>query len=117
MREKLRKELDILCFEMEAAGLVDSFPCLVIRGISDYADSHKNDLWQGYAAAAAAAYAKELMSVIPLGYVNNYLYTPVRMNDRSEYFSYCSFHFHAISGFGYILSKFCGSDQSLMIIS
>lgn len=65
MRDHLRNELDVLCFEMEAAGLVDSFPCLVIRGISDYADSHKNDLWQGYAAAAAAAYAKELMQVIP----------------------------------------------------
>ncbi|KAL2869756.1 uncharacterized protein BJX67DRAFT_320949 [Aspergillus lucknowensis] len=65
MRDQLRKELDVLCFEMEAAGLMDSFPCLVIRGISDYADSHKNDCWQGYAAAAAAAYAKELMQVIP----------------------------------------------------
>jgi nucleoside phosphorylase len=32
----------VLCFEMEAAGLMDSFPCLVIRGICDYADSHKN---------------------------------------------------------------------------
>jgi nucleoside phosphorylase len=53
-----------LCFEMEAAGLMDNFPCLVIRGISDYADSHKNDHWQGYAAATAAAYAKELLSVI-----------------------------------------------------
>ncbi|KAL4786488.1 hypothetical protein BJX76DRAFT_355037 [Aspergillus varians] len=66
MRDQLREELDVLCFEMEAAGLVDSLPCLIIRGISDYADSHKNDLWQGYAAAAAAAYAKELMQVIPV---------------------------------------------------
>jgi len=60
----LRKELDVLCFEMEAAGLMDNFPCLVVRGICDYADSHKNNLWQGYAAAMAAAYAKELLSVI-----------------------------------------------------
>ncbi|KAJ0415697.1 hypothetical protein BJY00DRAFT_317632 [Aspergillus carlsbadensis] len=66
MRDQLREELDVLCFEMEAAGLVDSLPCLVIRGISDYADSHKNDAWQGYAAAAAAAYAKELMHIIPV---------------------------------------------------
>ncbi|KAF5854728.1 hypothetical protein ETB97_012872, partial [Aspergillus alliaceus] len=67
MRDQLRRELGVLCFEMEAAGLIDSFPCLVIRGISDYADSHKNDLWQGYAASAAIAYAKELMGVIPVG--------------------------------------------------
>jgi len=64
-REQLRKELDVMCFEMEAAGLMDEFPCLVIRGICDYADSHKNKRWQGYAAATAAAYAKELLSVIP----------------------------------------------------
>ena len=50
---------------MEAAGLVDNFPCLVIRGICDYADSHKNKNWQRYAAATAAAYAKELLSIIP----------------------------------------------------
>jgi nucleoside phosphorylase len=63
-RDKLGQELGILCFEMEAAGLMDNFPCLVIRGICDYADSHKNKQWQGYAAAAAAAYAKELLTVI-----------------------------------------------------
>ncbi|KAN0073185.1 hypothetical protein V8E54_008405 [Elaphomyces granulatus] len=63
-RDKLGQELGILCFEMEAAGLMDNFPCLVIRGICDYADSHKNKQWQGYAAATAAAYAKELLSMI-----------------------------------------------------
>ncbi|CAI0648056.1 unnamed protein product [Colletotrichum noveboracense] len=53
-----------LCFEMEAAGLMNNFPCLVIKGICDYADSHKNDRWQNYAALAAAAYAKELLGAI-----------------------------------------------------
>ena len=62
-RDRLARELNILCFEMEAAGLMDHFPCLVIRGICDYADSHKNKQWQEYAAATAAAYAKELLSV------------------------------------------------------
>jgi len=56
---------DVLCFEMEAAGLMNTFPCLVIRGICDYADSHKNKKWQPYAAGTAAAYAKELLSVMP----------------------------------------------------
>jgi nucleoside phosphorylase len=64
-RDRLARELGILCFEMEAAGLMDHFPCLVIRGICDYCDSHKNKLWQEYAAASAAAYAKELLSVVP----------------------------------------------------
>jgi nucleoside phosphorylase len=68
-RERLRRESDILCFEMEAAGLMNNFPCLVIRGICDYADSHKNKRWQEYAAVTAAAYAKELLCVMPGGQV------------------------------------------------
>lgn len=60
-RDRLGREYGVLCFEMEAAGLMDSFKLLVIRGICDYADSHKNKHWQGYAAATAAAYAKELL--------------------------------------------------------
>lgn len=63
-RDALARELGVLCFEMEASGLMDNFPCLVIRGICDYADSHKNKQWQEYAAAAAAAYAKELLCLI-----------------------------------------------------
>ncbi|KAF9873982.1 g-protein beta wd-40 repeats containing [Colletotrichum karsti] len=63
-RDQLSKALGTLCFEMEAAGLQD-FPCLVIRGICDYADSHKNKMWQEYAAATAAAFTKELLSFIP----------------------------------------------------
>jgi nucleoside phosphorylase len=55
----------VLCFEMEAAGLMNSFPCLVVRGICDYADSHKNKTWQAYAAGTAAACAKEVLLVIP----------------------------------------------------
>ncbi|PYI13145.1 hypothetical protein BO99DRAFT_486042 [Aspergillus violaceofuscus CBS 115571] len=64
LRDKWAREEGIICFEMEAAGLMDSFPCLVIRGICDYADSHKNKVWQPYAAATAACYAKELLHVI-----------------------------------------------------
>jgi nucleoside phosphorylase len=65
-RDRLSAELGgVLCFEMEAAGLMNRFPCLVVRGICDYADSHKNKQWQMYAAGTAAAYAKEILSVIP----------------------------------------------------
>ncbi|KAH8727996.1 ankyrin repeat-containing domain protein [Phaeosphaeriaceae sp. PMI808] len=61
VRDRFAAENDVLCFEMEAAGLMNHFPCLVIRGICDYSDSHKNKEWQGYAAMAAAAYAKDLL--------------------------------------------------------
>ncbi|KAH2066982.1 hypothetical protein KXW21_005091 [Aspergillus fumigatus] len=64
-RSKTGREIgDILCFEMEAAGIMTEFPCIAIRGISDYADSHKSDIWQNYAAAAAAGCAKELLSYL-----------------------------------------------------
>ncbi|KAI1036829.1 hypothetical protein LB503_003319 [Fusarium chuoi] len=61
-RDELAYKANILCFEMEAAGLMDRFPCLVIRGICDYCDSHKSDKWQGYAAMTAAVYAKQVLS-------------------------------------------------------
>jgi len=61
MRDYLAAKSDVLCFEMEAAGLMNNFPCLVVRGICDYSDSHKNKEWQGYAAMAAAAYTKDLL--------------------------------------------------------
>ncbi|KAF2716488.1 purine and uridine phosphorylase [Polychaeton citri CBS 116435] len=63
-RDRIARQERILCFEMEAAGLMDSFPCVVIRGVCDYADSHKNKRWQPYAAATAASYAKELLGVV-----------------------------------------------------
>ncbi|KAJ5281262.1 hypothetical protein N7478_006634 [Penicillium angulare] len=65
-RDNIARELDVICFEMEAAGLMDIFPCLPIRGVCDYSDSHKTKEWQKYAAAAAAAYARELMEELPL---------------------------------------------------
>ncbi|OJZ79939.1 hypothetical protein ASPFODRAFT_148418 [Aspergillus luchuensis CBS 106.47] len=64
-RDCLSEQHGMLCFEMEASGLMNELPTLVIRGICDYCDSHKHDEWQGYAALAAAAYAKELLSSIP----------------------------------------------------
>ncbi|KAF0328837.1 pfs domain-containing protein [Colletotrichum asianum] len=45
-RRRLALDHDVICFEMEAA------------------DSHKFKQWQEYAAATAAAYAKELLSAI-----------------------------------------------------
>ncbi|KAM5363217.1 hypothetical protein ACJA88_013655 [Fusarium oxysporum] len=63
-RDEYARDLGILCFEMEAGGLMNTWPCIVIRGICDYSDSHKNDAWHKYAALAAAAYARELICVL-----------------------------------------------------
>jgi len=44
-RDRISLEFSgVLCFEMEAAGLINSFPCLVIRGICDYADSQEQEM-------------------------------------------------------------------------
>ena len=64
VRNQLRKDLEALCIEMEAAGLMDDFRCLVVRGICDNSDSSKNKDWQGRAALAAAAVGKELLTFI-----------------------------------------------------
>lgn len=68
VRDRLNEDLDgnVLCIEMEAAGLMNDFPCLVVRGICDYADAGKNKDWQEYAAAVAAAYAKEILSMLQI---------------------------------------------------
>ncbi|KAL7909981.1 hypothetical protein GGI35DRAFT_447561 [Trichoderma velutinum] len=97
VRDRIAEEMDVLCFEMEAAGLMNHFPCLVIRGICDYSDTHKNKEWQGYAAMTAAAYAKDVLYRIPpnkieaeekvtelLSRVHNYIEKVERKLDRKE---------------------------------
>jgi nucleoside phosphorylase len=63
-REDVSHQSDIYCIEMETMGLINYFPCLVIRGIWNYSDSHRNKAWQCYAAATAAGYAKELLGTV-----------------------------------------------------
>ncbi|KAM0453791.1 hypothetical protein ACHAPV_008728 [Trichoderma viride] len=63
--ERLKEfNANILCVGTETAHLMNDFPCVVIRGICDYADSHKNKAWQEYAAVTAAACAKALLTVL-----------------------------------------------------
>jgi nucleoside phosphorylase len=63
-REELKQTHNAICLEMEASGLMNNFPCLIIGGMSDCADSHKNDRWHAYAAAAAAGCAKEVLQYV-----------------------------------------------------
>ncbi|KAJ5172316.1 hypothetical protein N7492_004909 [Penicillium capsulatum] len=62
LRDQWSREKNVLCFEMEAAGIMNTIPWLVIRGICDYSDSHQDKRFQRYAAATAASYAKLLLS-------------------------------------------------------
>ncbi|KAF6811252.1 pfs domain-containing protein [Colletotrichum sojae] len=62
-RDKIAEENGVWAFEMEGAGVWDQVPCIVVKGVCDYADSHKNKKWQPHAAAAAAAVAKALLDL------------------------------------------------------
>ena len=63
-RDRIAKEEGVLAFEMEGAGVWDAIPCIVIKGICDYADSHKHKRWQDFAAATAAASMKALLEAL-----------------------------------------------------
>lgn len=69
-RDKLREKFGVKAIEMEASGIADAtwnheVGYLVVRGICDYCDSHKNDDWQQYAAVVAAAYTRALIESMP----------------------------------------------------
>ena len=80
LRDQLARTANVLCFETEAAGALADFQCLVIRGIADYCDSHKNNKWHGYAAALAAAYARAVLEFLPLEDV-----TQIQTSQRGQY--------------------------------
>ncbi|KAL3465676.1 nucleoside phosphorylase domain-containing protein [Aspergillus heterothallicus] len=60
-RDKIASLHDLIAFEMEGAGIWDETPCIIIKGVCDYADSHKNKYWQEFAAATAASATKALL--------------------------------------------------------
>ncbi|MGN9836640.1 effector-associated domain 2-containing protein [Nonomuraea sp. H19] len=68
-RDETARAHDLIAMEMEGAGVANSAglggrECLVIRGVSDYGDARKNDLWQPYASLTAAAYLRVLLDVL-----------------------------------------------------
>ncbi|GKZ22050.1 hypothetical protein AbraIFM66951_004912 [Aspergillus brasiliensis] len=94
-----------ICFDMEAAAMMSHYSCLVIRGICDYADSHKNDVWHPYAAAAAAAMAKEILRHIePTTPKSLTQQTPPAADPSSQAVFSGNFHAHTISNINSITS-------------
>lgn len=85
VRDRLAQKYNALCVEMEGAALMSCFPGIVIRGVCDYADSHKDDTWRRYAAGVAAGYAKEMLSLVksePDGTVSE---VPAGFDSLSDY--------------------------------
>ncbi|OCL06966.1 hypothetical protein AOQ84DRAFT_273248, partial [Glonium stellatum] len=60
-RDEIAAREKVIAFEMEGAGVWDNFSTIVIKGVCDYADSHKNKMWQRYAAATAAPCMKAFL--------------------------------------------------------
>ncbi|KAJ6099085.1 hypothetical protein N7467_000620 [Penicillium canescens] len=60
-RDKIAKRHSVIAFEMEGAGVWDEVPCIVVKAVCDYADSHKNKIWQDFATATAASATKALL--------------------------------------------------------
>ncbi|KAL6406228.1 hypothetical protein AUP68_10397 [Ilyonectria robusta] len=60
-RDRISREAGVIAFEMEGAGVWDEVPCIVVKGVCDYADSHKHKGWQNFAAATAASASKAIL--------------------------------------------------------
>lgn len=60
-RDKVAVKEGVIGFEMEGAGVWDNVLCVIIKGVCDYVDSHKNKRWQAYAAATGASAAKAFL--------------------------------------------------------
>ncbi|KAF4942093.1 hypothetical protein CGCF245_v000984 [Colletotrichum fructicola] len=62
-RDMMAQQHGIIAFEMEGAGVWDEIPCIIVKSVCDYADSHKNKKWQGFAAMAAASATKAVLNM------------------------------------------------------
>ncbi|KAL6692963.1 hypothetical protein J3F84DRAFT_381203 [Trichoderma pleuroticola] len=60
-RDRIARQRDIIAFEMEGAGIWDEVPYVIVKGVCGYADSHKNKVWQPFAAATAASVMKAML--------------------------------------------------------
>lgn len=60
-RDRIAKKERVIAFEMEGAGVWEQVPCIVVKGVCDYADSDKNKKWQHFAAVTAASASKAIL--------------------------------------------------------
>jgi hypothetical protein len=89
-RDAIAAKERVIAFEMEGPGVWDNFPTVVIKGVCDYADSHKNKKWQRYAAATAAACMKAFLNEWRVsdrssqGEVDSHLTSRARLQSSSD---------------------------------
>ncbi len=66
-RDQLASRHSFLAIEMEGAGIgsssfLNNLEWFVIRGISDYGDGQRNEIWRRHASLAAASYLRALLA-------------------------------------------------------
>lgn len=60
-RDRLSREVGVIAFEMEGSGVWDEVPCIIVKGVCDYADYHKHKGCQNFAVATAASVSKAII--------------------------------------------------------
>jgi nucleoside phosphorylase len=65
-RDQIMTKERVIGFEMEGAGVCYNISCIVIKGVCDYADSHKSKAWQAYAVATSASATKAFLEYLPI---------------------------------------------------
>ncbi|RKK85933.1 hypothetical protein BFJ68_g17200 [Fusarium oxysporum] len=60
-RDRIAQAEGAIAFEMEGAGLWRELPCIVVKGVADYADNKKTKPFQDNAATVATATSKAIL--------------------------------------------------------
>ncbi|KAL4739890.1 hypothetical protein BDV11DRAFT_169664 [Aspergillus similis] len=66
LRDNIARREGVLGFETEGAGVWDNLPCILVKGVVDYADGHESKDWQCFAAANAAACMRAILDEAPV---------------------------------------------------
>lgn len=59
--DAIAKQENAIAFKVEGAGVWAEVPCIVVKGVCDYADFHKSNRWQYFAAATAVSTTKAIL--------------------------------------------------------
>jgi nucleoside phosphorylase len=92
-RDKIAKNHGLIAFEMEGAGLWDEVPCILVKSVCDYADSHKNKKWQPFAAAAATSAVKAMLKFYThADHMLDRRFANMSIQDQAGEAPYCRWH-------------------------
>ena len=72
-RDKLATREKVIGFEMQGAGAWDTFPTVIIEGVCDYADSHKNKKWQKYETMKRLVFSRTCSSWFKNGKIHGFV--------------------------------------------